>query len=113
MCPGMGEATHRGRVAVPAGKRGGPVEPIRAGDGVRFEPGEERWHGAARSAARRPRGYSPRCDFDARLTTLTANRDGCSRTVGLSIWPRRSISLIHWPGLRIASIWRAARRLSP
>jgi quercetin dioxygenase-like cupin family protein len=26
---------------------GGPVLPIRAGDTVRFEPGEEHWHGAA------------------------------------------------------------------
>ena len=28
-------------------RRGGPVEVIRAGDRVRFEPGEEHWHGAA------------------------------------------------------------------
>ena len=27
--------------------RGGPVELIRPGDRVRFEPGEEHWHGAA------------------------------------------------------------------
>jgi quercetin dioxygenase-like cupin family protein len=27
-------------------RRGGPVEPIRAGDRVFFEPGEEHWHGA-------------------------------------------------------------------
>ena len=27
--------------------RGGPVEVIRPGDGVFFEPGEEHWHGAA------------------------------------------------------------------
>ncbi len=26
--------------------RGGPVEPIRAGDTVHFEAGEEHWHGA-------------------------------------------------------------------
>ena len=30
-----------------AARRGGPVETIRAGDTVRFEPGEEHWHGAA------------------------------------------------------------------
>jgi quercetin dioxygenase-like cupin family protein len=30
-----------------AGRRGGPVEEIRAGDTVRFAPGEEHWHGAA------------------------------------------------------------------
>ena len=40
--------------------------------------------------------------------TLTENREGCSRTVGLSMSPRRSISLIHCSGLRTASIWRAA-----
>jgi quercetin dioxygenase-like cupin family protein len=28
-------------------RRGGPVEVIRAGDRVFFEPGEEHWHGAA------------------------------------------------------------------
>jgi quercetin dioxygenase-like cupin family protein len=28
-------------------RRGGPVETIRAGDRVLFEPGEEHWHGAA------------------------------------------------------------------
>src|SRR5829696_9916388 len=28
-------------------RRGGPVEPIGAGDRVFFEPGEEHWHGAA------------------------------------------------------------------
>lgn len=28
-------------------KRGGPVETIRPGDSVFFEPGEEHWHGAA------------------------------------------------------------------
>ena len=29
-------------------RRGGPVEEIRPGDRVFFEPGEEHWHGAAR-----------------------------------------------------------------
>jgi quercetin dioxygenase-like cupin family protein len=29
------------------GRRGGPVEEMRAGDRVFFEPGEEHWHGAA------------------------------------------------------------------
>ena len=28
-------------------RRGGPIEPIRPGDRVLFEPGEEHWHGAA------------------------------------------------------------------
>jgi quercetin dioxygenase-like cupin family protein len=30
-----------------AGRRGGPVEVIRPGDRVFFDPGEEHWHGAA------------------------------------------------------------------
>jgi len=30
-----------------AARRGGPVEEIRPGDRVFFEPGEEHWHGAA------------------------------------------------------------------
>jgi quercetin dioxygenase-like cupin family protein len=30
-----------------AQRRGGPIELIRAGDRVVFEPGEEHWHGAA------------------------------------------------------------------
>ena len=28
-------------------RRGGPIEEVRAGDTVRFEPDEEHWHGAA------------------------------------------------------------------
>lgn len=31
-----------------AQRRGGPIEVIRAGDRVFFEPGEEHWHGASR-----------------------------------------------------------------
>jgi len=31
-------------------RAGGPVEAIRAGDTVHFEPGEEHWHGAAPDA---------------------------------------------------------------
>jgi quercetin dioxygenase-like cupin family protein len=30
-------------------RRGGPIEVIRPGDRVFFEPGEEHWHGAARN----------------------------------------------------------------
>jgi quercetin dioxygenase-like cupin family protein len=30
-------------------RRGGPIEVIRPGDRVFFEPGEEHWHGAAAS----------------------------------------------------------------
>jgi quercetin dioxygenase-like cupin family protein len=32
-----------------AQRRGGPIEVIRSGDRVFFEPGEEHWHGAAAS----------------------------------------------------------------
>jgi quercetin dioxygenase-like cupin family protein len=32
-----------------AQRRGGPIEVIRPGDRVFFEPGEEHWHGAARN----------------------------------------------------------------
>ena len=32
-----------------AQRRGGPIEVIRPGDRVFFEPGEEHWHGASRS----------------------------------------------------------------
>ena len=32
-------------------REGGPVEEIRAGDVVRFEPGERHWHGAAPTTA--------------------------------------------------------------
>lgn len=34
-----------------AQRRGGPVEAIRAGDVVWFEPGEEHWHGASPTTA--------------------------------------------------------------
>ena len=68
------------------------------------------------AAARPPRArlrqlsYSPRCGLDARLVTFTEKRDGCSRTSGLSMSPRRSISLIHWLGRRTASICFFAAR---
>ena len=32
-------------------REGGPVEEIRAGDVIRFEPGERHWHGAAPTTA--------------------------------------------------------------
>ena len=34
-----------------AQREGGPVEELRPGDVVRFEPGEKHWHGAAASTA--------------------------------------------------------------
>ena len=51
---------------------------------------------------RRLGAYSAAWVGDAGLVTRTENFDGCSRTLGMSISPRRSISLIHCLGLRIA-----------
>ena len=34
-----------------AQRQGGPVEELRAGDVVRFEPGEKHWHGASPTTA--------------------------------------------------------------
>lgn len=34
-----------------ARRRGGPVEEIRPGDVIRFEPGEKHWHGATATTA--------------------------------------------------------------
>jgi quercetin dioxygenase-like cupin family protein len=42
-----GQTIHVTEGAGLAQRRGGPVEVIRAGDRVFFEPGEEHWHGAA------------------------------------------------------------------
>jgi hypothetical protein len=58
---------------------------------------------------------SPRC---ARLPvpgvrTLIEYFDGCVSTVGLSILPRRSMSLVHWPGLSTALSWRPSFELAP
>jgi len=60
-------------------------------------------------------GHSPLWAWDARFGTFASSEyfDGVRRTVGLSISPRRSISLIHCLGLRIASICLAACLLSP
>jgi quercetin dioxygenase-like cupin family protein len=51
-------------------RRGGPVEVIRPGDRVFFEPGEEHWHGA--SATR----------FMAHLAMLLVDEDGNTATWG-------------------------------
>ena len=49
----------------------------------------------------------------ARRVTLTEYFDGWIGTFGLSIWPRRLISLIHWLGLRIGSICARRPVLAP
>jgi quercetin dioxygenase-like cupin family protein len=53
-----------------AQRRGGPIELIRAGDRVFFEPGEEHWHGAA--AAR----------FMTHIAMLEVDDEGISATWG-------------------------------
>ena len=51
-------------------RRGGPIEVIRAGDRVFFEPGEEHWHGAAPSR------------FMTHLALLDVDDDGNPATWG-------------------------------
>ena len=53
-----------------AQRRGGPVEVIRPGDRVFFEPGEEHWHGAAATR------------FMAHLAMLQVDDEGNSATWG-------------------------------
>ena len=53
-----------------AQRRGGPIEVIRAGDRVFFEPGEEHWHGAAPNR------------FMTHLAMLEVDHDGNSATWG-------------------------------
>jgi quercetin dioxygenase-like cupin family protein len=50
--------------------RGGPIEVIRPGDRVFFEPGEEHWHGAAPTR------------FMTHLALLDVDDDGNSATLG-------------------------------
>jgi quercetin dioxygenase-like cupin family protein len=45
----FGQTIHVTEGAGLAQTRGGPIEPIRAGDTVFFEPNEEHWHGAGPS----------------------------------------------------------------
>lgn len=42
-----GQITYLTESVGPVQRRGGPIEVIRPGDRVFFEPGEEHWHGAA------------------------------------------------------------------
>jgi quercetin dioxygenase-like cupin family protein len=51
-------------------RRGGPIEVIRPGDRVFFEPGEEHWHGAARNR------------FMTHLAMLQVDDEGNSATWG-------------------------------
>ena len=53
-----------------AQRRGGPIELIRPGDRVFFEPGEEHWHGAAPNR------------FMTHLALLEVDQDGNSATWG-------------------------------
>jgi quercetin dioxygenase-like cupin family protein len=53
-----------------AQRRGGPIEIIRSGDRVFFEPGEEHWHGAASNR------------FMTHLAMLEVDDEGSSATWG-------------------------------
>ena len=53
-----------------AQRRGGPIEVIRPGDRVFFEPGEDHWHGAAPNR------------FMTHLTMLEVDDEGNSATWG-------------------------------
>jgi len=53
-----------------AQRRGGPIEVIRAGDRVFFEPGEDHWHGAAPKR------------FMTHIAMLDADENGNSATWG-------------------------------
>ncbi len=56
-----------------AQRRGGPIEVIRPGDRVFFEPGEEHWHGAAPSR------------FMTHLAMLDVDDDGNVATWGVHV----------------------------
>jgi quercetin dioxygenase-like cupin family protein len=56
-----------------AQRRGGPIEVIRAGDCVFFEPGEDHWHGAAPSR------------FMTHIAMLEVDEDGASATWGAKV----------------------------
>ncbi len=78
--------------------------PARAATGAPWLPSGTRQTAAGRSRGRSV--YSPWCASEARLVTFSENFEGASRTSGLSMSPRRSMSLIHCLGLRIASMRR-------
>ena len=59
-----------------AQRRGGPVEVIRPGDRVFFEPGEEHWHGAAATR------------FMTHLALLHVDEEGNSATWGAHVTRR-------------------------
>jgi hypothetical protein len=54
-------------------RRGGPIEAVRPGDRVFFEPGEDHWHGAAPTR------------FMTRLAMLQVGGDGASSTWGARV----------------------------
>jgi quercetin dioxygenase-like cupin family protein len=56
-----------------AQRRGGPIEVIRAGDRVFFEPGEDHWHGAAPTR------------FMAHLAIVQVDDDGHPATWGVHV----------------------------
>jgi quercetin dioxygenase-like cupin family protein len=56
-----------------AQRRGGPIEVIRPGDRVFFEPGEDHWHGAAPSR------------FMTHIAMLQVDNDGTGATWGAQV----------------------------
>ena len=78
-----------------AQRRGGPVEVIRPGDRVFFEPGEEHWHGAAATR------------FMTHLAMLQVDDEGNTRDLGR---PRHRRGVRGGAGLRLAPV---GPRLAP
>jgi len=62
-------------------RRGGPVEVIRPGDRVFFEPGEEHWHGAAPDR------------FMTHLAMLEVDEDGNGARIGIHVNAGRVVAL--------------------
>ena len=62
--------------------RGGPIEAIRPGDRVLFEPGEEHWHGAAATR------------FMTHLALLEVDDEGKAATWGVTTSATRSTRLL-------------------
>ena len=87
-----------------AQRRGGPIEVIRPGDSVFFEPGEDHWHGAA------PNRFmtTSRC---SKSTTKATWRRGVSTSLTRSTGQRRrSTTESTLTGQAASSGWRTRTR---
>ena len=100
---GRGGSRRGGRAATGARARPAWRRPARARShrrGRAARSGRRAGPGPRGTRAGRSRtGYSPTWALLARFGTLIEYFDGLIGTVGLSIWPRRSMSLTHWLGL--------------